>query len=140
MKKLNSLQLSRIFLPGMIERKHGQLVAVCSVGALTSSPTAIVYSGTKWGLNGFMKSLNDELLVHNHDKYIKLITVYPDVMATRKEFCETVDKANQILPRLLPEEVADKTVKGILANKKSICVSQLSPTLYSILGYVFKIK
>lgn len=125
--------MTQIFLSGMIERKRGRIVAICSMAAYASAPMLIVYASTKWGLNGFMKSLNDELLVYNNDKFVKLTTVFPDFMETRKELSEVLDEVNHFLPRLSPEEAADQAVKGILANQKSVNVTHLTPAIYLFL-------
>lgn len=51
---------SRMVLPGMLERQHGSIISVASVaGHIAVSP---LYSGTKYGVRGFMLSLYRELL------------------------------------------------------------------------------
>ncbi len=56
---LSAMLLSRAVLPGMLARRHGAIISVASVaGLLAVSP---LYSGTKFGLRGFMLSLRREL-------------------------------------------------------------------------------
>lgn len=114
------------FLPGMIERKRGRIVSISSITAINTIPSAVVYSATKWGVDGFMSCLYDELSLYDLDEYIKLTTVYPDFTNTRKELAETLDQIKHIIPRLSPTRVADETVRGMLANKRQIYVSDIT--------------
>jgi short-subunit dehydrogenase len=57
---LSAMLISRAVLPGMLARRHGAIISVASVaGHIAISP---LYSGTKYGLRGFMLSLRRELL------------------------------------------------------------------------------
>ncbi len=57
---LSAMLLARAVLPGMLARRHGAIISVASVaGHIAVAP---LYSGTKFGLRGFMLSLRRELL------------------------------------------------------------------------------
>ncbi|XP_070495313.1 17-beta-hydroxysteroid dehydrogenase 13-like [Chironomus tepperi] len=58
----SQMMMSRIFLTGMIERKYGKIMTICSIASIVGGPTLVVYSATKRGLDGFMRSFADELL------------------------------------------------------------------------------
>lgn len=118
--------MSRIFITGMIERKYGKIMTICSIASIVSGPTMVVYSATKRGLDGFMRSLDDEILVAGCDKFIKLTSIYPDFMNTREELTETLDSFSHFLPRLTPERVADDAVKGMLKKKKFVYCSKIT--------------
>ena len=118
--------MSRIFLPGMIERKYGKIMTICSMASVIGGPTIVVYSATKRGLDGFMRSFVDEILVTGNDKFIKLTSVYPDFMNTREELSVTLDSIKHFLPRLTPEKVADDAVKGMLRRKKFVYCSKIT--------------
>jgi short-subunit dehydrogenase len=53
------LLLTRLLLPGMLERKRGSVVCVASVSGLIATET--LYSATKFGVRGFALSLRREL-------------------------------------------------------------------------------
>jgi all-trans-retinol dehydrogenase (NAD+) len=94
----------------MIERKRGHIVAISSMGGQVTFPPAITYCASKFGVRGFMSALYDELCMKDHDELIKLTTVYPSFINTRKELTEI----------LSPGYVAHVIVKGMLHNKSEI--------------------
>ena len=53
--------LFRIFLPSMLERRRGTLVAILSVAARRVFPGWAAYSASKWGLLGLVETLREEL-------------------------------------------------------------------------------
>jgi short-subunit dehydrogenase len=55
------IQLSRLVVPGMIERGKGHIVNISSLSGKTGPPYHTIYSSTKAGLIGFSASLRNEL-------------------------------------------------------------------------------
>ena len=58
---LSPIQLTRLVLPGMIERGDGAIVMLSSMSGKSPTPYNAVYAATKHGLNGFTASLRIEL-------------------------------------------------------------------------------
>jgi all-trans-retinol dehydrogenase (NAD+) len=104
----------------MIERKRGHIVAISSVSGKITFPPAITYCASKFGVRGFMSALYDELCLKDHDEFIKLTTVYPAFINTRKELSDLLDGSNEITPRMTPEYVADEVVKAMLLNQSDV--------------------
>lgn len=104
-----------IFLPGMVERRFGKIVSICSAVTLNPLPAAVVYTATKYGVKGFMNTLYDELCINDYDKFINLTTVYPDFMNTRKDLTDVLEKIKHIPLLITPARVADES---IMAMKK----------------------
>lgn len=104
----------------MVERKRGKIVAIASMSAKLPMPLGVIYSTTKAAIKSLMNNLYEELHCYGDAKYIKLTTVFPGFIATRKELTDFLDKTVELAPRLSPEEVADETVKGMLSNKRDI--------------------
>ena len=117
--------MTRTFLNGMIERQKGRILTICSLASLFTAPTLTVYCATKMGLKGFMQCLSDELYLNNYQKFIKLTSIYPDFINTRREVSETLDQMKHFLPRLTPEKVADVAVRGMLKKKQNVIVSDI---------------
>ncbi|ODM93968.1 17-beta-hydroxysteroid dehydrogenase 13 [Orchesella cincta] len=124
---LSQMWVVREFLPRMIERKCGHIVAICSMAGLIGSRNLSVYSSTKFAVNGFMEALQDELAHLPEGLHIKFTTVYPTS-------CDTSFSKNIVHTRRDPQLVAKKTVEGIRRNKESICI----PPTIVIFGFFLK--
>ncbi|XP_032678941.1 short-chain dehydrogenase/reductase family 16C member 6-like [Odontomachus brunneus] len=71
------------FLPGMIERNYGHIVAISSIAGLAGVPHLTAYSATKFAVKGFMESLEEELRISSNGKsLIKFTTIYPSIVNT----------------------------------------------------------
>jgi len=80
----------RGFLPGMIARKSGHIVAISSGCAIHPMPYMVTYSATKAAVTGFMEGLTEELRQDGHD-FIKTSTVHPYYIATRRDVMEMIN-------------------------------------------------
>ncbi|GAB4180337.1 MAG: 3-ketoacyl-ACP reductase [Calditrichia bacterium] len=70
--------LTKLVLPGMIERKNGTIVNISSLAGKNGFKTGTGYGATKWALRGFAASLMQEVREHN----IRVITVFPGSVNT----------------------------------------------------------
>jgi short-subunit dehydrogenase len=80
---LNTLavsELTRICIPGMIERAQGAVIIVSSVAALQGGPWAAAYTATK----SFGLSLAESLWVELHPRGVDVLALCPGL--TRTEF------------------------------------------------------
>jgi len=105
----------------MIERKRGHIVAIASLASKVALPYSTIYCSTKFGVDGFMRTLGEEISFENHD-FIKLTTVFPYFINTRKELSDIMDFVADESPRLMPSDVADEIVEGIKLNKEQIMI------------------
>ena len=112
----------QIFLEGMIKRKRGHIMATCSMLAKVTYSMATAYCATKYGVDGFMNALYDELCVKDQDEFIKLTTAYPGFVNTRKDLSDMLDKLGDVSPRLTPTFTADAMVNALLQNKRSVII------------------
>ncbi|GAB1866565.1 NADP-retinol dehydrogenase [Camponotus japonicus] len=71
------------FLPSMIEKNHGHIVAISSIAALIGNTHGTVYCPTKSAIKALMESLSYELREYSKEKsLIKFTTVYPALVLT----------------------------------------------------------
>lgn len=115
-------QTVRTFLQSMIDKKRGHIVAIASFSAKITLPLAVAYCTTKFGVKGFMASLYDELCVDDTDEFVKLTTVFPSFINTRKELSDRLDQTDEFTPRMSPDFVANEVVKGILYEKADVTI------------------
>ncbi|XP_020300394.1 short-chain dehydrogenase/reductase family 16C member 6-like [Pseudomyrmex gracilis] len=74
----------KAFLPKMVEKNHGHIVALSSVFGLFGNNEVSTYSSTKFAIRGLMESLRLELYTHsNGNSLIKFTTIYPSLIVTR---------------------------------------------------------
>ncbi|XP_023159690.1 17-beta-hydroxysteroid dehydrogenase 13 isoform X2 [Drosophila hydei] len=70
------------FLPDMIERNEGSIVALSSCAGLFGLANLVPYCGTKFAVRGYMAALAEELRQKNPQTNIKLTTIYPYMIDT----------------------------------------------------------
>ncbi|KAL7744716.1 hypothetical protein ACLKA6_017210 [Drosophila palustris] len=70
------------FLPEMLERNEGSLVALSSCAGLFGLPNLVPYCGTKFAVRGYMAALAEELRQKNPQCNVKLTTIYPYMIDT----------------------------------------------------------
>lgn len=74
----SAYHLTRLLLPGMIEKKNGHIFNMCSIASLKAYPNGGSYSISKFALAGFSKNLREEMKPFN----IKVTAVYPGAVLT----------------------------------------------------------
>lgn len=117
----------RTFLPSMVSQNYGKIISICSMSAINSLPFGATYSATKYGVDGFMNALFDELCVLGLEKKIKLTTIFPDFVTTRKELSTIVEDTMKLkYDMLTPERVVDEAVDAIKLGKRRKIVSDLT--------------
>lgn len=107
----------RAFLKGMIERKRGHILTVASMCSFHPSPYAALYTGTKYFQRGFIDALREQIRQDKLSEYIKLTSIYPYFVATRKDL---MDVADLRFPPITPEHVGHAAVDSLLRNKNSV--------------------
>ena len=109
--------LTKLFLPGMIEKKYGQILNFGSTGSFAPCPLDAVYCATKAYVLSFSSALRAEL----SGTGVTVSTVCPG--ATKTEFAKKANMENTLLFRkfvMEPREVAAIAYRGLMKNKKII--------------------
>ncbi len=102
---LAPIHLTKLVLPGMVERRSGVVVVVSSMSGKSPTPYNAIYTATKHGMNGFVASLRIELL----ETGVHAGVVCPGFVAEAGMWADTGDKA----PAMLPEVPLGKVVAGV---------------------------
>ncbi|GAB1864017.1 NADP-retinol dehydrogenase [Camponotus japonicus] len=71
------------FLPSMIEKNHGHIVALSSIVAFLGATHGTVYCPTKSAVKVLMEAVSDELRIYSKGKsLIQFTTIYPTLILT----------------------------------------------------------
>ncbi|EDV94693.1 epidermal retinol dehydrogenase 2 [Drosophila grimshawi] len=119
------IMTTKEFLPKMITRKSGHLVAVNALAGLVPLPGAGIYTATKYGIMGFMEALRAELRLSDCD-YVRTTVANAYLMRTSGDLPLLSDAGlSSAYPGLPTSYVAEKIVKGVLFNERMIYVPKI---------------
>lgn len=106
---LGTMHAIHAVLPGMIERRRGQLVALGSIAGLIGAPFEAIYSASKFAQVGLMEALAVELSPYG----IGVATVNPGPVST--DFFDTRGHAydRSVPKQVSPERVAEAVVRAL---------------------------
>ncbi|XP_063219563.1 17-beta-hydroxysteroid dehydrogenase 13-like isoform X2 [Bacillus rossius redtenbacheri] len=106
------------FLPGMISRNNGHVVAISSAAAIAPVASEVPYSASKAAVTALMDGMQQEAYFDSKCK-IKFTTVHPYYTATRNDLPV---KFEIRFDRLSPGYVSAEIVKGILQEREMVSV------------------
>lgn len=101
---LSHFWIIQAFLPDMIERNEGSIVALSSCAGLFGLINLVPYCGTKFAVRGYMAALVEELRQKNPQNNVKLTTIYPYMIDTG--LCKNPRYRFPNLFKLIPADVA----------------------------------
>jgi short-subunit dehydrogenase len=133
---LAPMALTRLVLPGMLERKAGHIVNVASIAAKSGAPYAATYSGTKAGLAEWTRALRLEL----SGTGVRFSTIFPGYVREVGMFAKFGVQSPWIVGSCAPSQVARAVVAAIEKSKSetiinsrplrySFIVNELSPSM-----------
>ncbi|MCW8140668.1 MAG: SDR family oxidoreductase [Planctomycetota bacterium] len=126
-------QLSHLFLPKMLERRHGRLMNVASIGAYLPCPTFGVYAASKAYVRNVTEAIDYEL----KGTGVRAISVCPGGTTT-----EFLDAANQqlkpgaSLAMMSAERCARIAVKKMLRGRRNVVTGVLNSLGMWLLRFV----
>lgn len=115
------------FLPGMIERKTGQIVNISSIGVLANSPRFGAYVASKSALDAFSRCLAAEVKGDN-------VTITNIFMPLVRTPMIAPTKLYRYMPALMPNEAALMVAKAIVKKPNSIAsgMGKFASATYSL--------
>lgn len=100
-------------LPHMMNRKHGHIINISSIGVLANATRFSAYVASKAALDAFSRCLSAEVHAHN----IQLTSIYMPLVRTPMI---APTKMYKYVPTLSPEQAADMVATAIIKRPKSI--------------------
>jgi NADP-dependent 3-hydroxy acid dehydrogenase YdfG len=73
-----TMQLTKLVLPFMLERRGGAIINICSQAGLSGKAGEAAYAAAKFGVRGFTQALFEEVREHG----IKVSTIFPGYVDT----------------------------------------------------------
>ncbi|XP_073818322.1 estradiol 17-beta-dehydrogenase 11 [Musca autumnalis] len=119
------IMTTKEFLPKMVQRQSGHVVAVAALSGLVALPGAGIYTATKHGIVGFMEALRCELRESNCD-FIRTTVANTYFMKTSGDLHLLSDAGiSRSYPGLPTAYVAEKIVRGMLLNERMVYVPKI---------------
>jgi short-subunit dehydrogenase len=115
------IQLTRLLMPGMVDRGRGHLVYISSLSGKTASPGSGLYSAAKFGLRGFAAGVREDLVGTG----VGVTVVFPGFIRDAGMFAESGVKLRKGVGTSSPEDVAAAVIRGIERGKGEIDVAPL---------------
>lgn len=115
-------KLTRLVVPGMIERRRGHVLNIASAAGKSGIPYYSVYGSTKHGLVGFSWSLRTELAGHG----IGVSVLCPGFVSDAGMYADRSNNAKppRSMATVTPQEVAAAAIRAVERNKAEIVVAK----------------
>lgn len=110
--------VTRAFLPGMIERKYGDIINVSSTAGLNGNALTSAYSASKFGVLGLTDSLMREVRKHN----IRVSAFIPSTVATDMALDLNLTDGNPEKV-MQPEDIAEILISQLKLNRRVMVVN-----------------
>ena len=118
---LTPVELTRIALPGMLERRRGHVVNIASLAGKAPLAYFHTYNATKFGVVGFSHSLHHELI----DEPVSVSVICPGFI-DREGIYARVEReigADNPMGSSPPEKVGEAVVRAIREDRAEIVIS-----------------
>ena len=114
-------RLTRLVLPGMVQRRKGHIVNIASAAGKTAVPFNAVYSSSKHGLVGFSWSVREEVKPQG----VGVSVVCPGFVSDAGMYHDWSQgtKPPKTSQTVRPEKVAAKTIEAIEKDKAEVIVA-----------------
>ncbi|KAK5985377.1 Short-chain dehydrogenase [Trichostrongylus colubriformis] len=126
---LAHMWMAKAFLPSMIERDSGHIVAVCSMAGIVGAKDIVDYSASKFGAFGFQEALENEMYTRGK-RNIHFTTICTSFVQTRMSADIPVCPTAMLSAEVVAEEIFD----AILTNERILLLPRKAYILYALKG------
>jgi short-subunit dehydrogenase len=126
------MELTRLLLPGMIERNSGQIVNISSGAGKKGTPFNSIYSASKAGLITWSEGIRNELANTN----IGVSVICPGCTNAGMFLALDIPKTKG-LHIAEPTEVADVVIQAIMQNQKEVIIDSLAIKVFFAVSQLF---
>jgi short-subunit dehydrogenase len=113
--------VTRAFLPAMLERNGGCIIAMTSAAAWMTWPGATAYTAGRWAMRGFAEALRADLAgTHIRTMLVTFAKVRSSYFENNPGSEERIPGVQSLLPVLTPEQAAAAIVQGIRCDKREV--------------------
>ncbi|CAH1710112.1 short-chain dehydrogenase/reductase family 16C member 6-like [Aphis gossypii] len=109
--------MNREILPSMLERNCGHIVAMSSMSSMAGVANISTYTVSKWGINGMMECLHNELKQFNCN--VKTTNILPYFIKTNEKVSAFLDIR---FPEIPTHIAGEEMMKGILEERRIFSV------------------
>ena len=119
---LTPMELSRLVLPGMLERRRGHIVNIASLAGKTSLAYFHTYNATKHGVVGFTHAIRHELA----DQPVSTTVICPAFIAREGMYGRVEQEVGPENPlgASPPEKVGEAVVRAVRDDPAEIIISE----------------
>ncbi len=120
---ISTMTLTRLVLPGMVERQRGHVVNIASLAGKAGPPLSETYAASKAGMIGFTQSLRASYFGTG----ISASAICPGFVDSEGMFADRAKASGVAPPRMLgasqPELVARAVIKAVEGDRPEILVT-----------------
>ncbi len=121
------VRLTRLFLPPMLERRHGRILNTASIAGFEPGPTLAVYHATK----AFVLSLSESLATELQETGVTLTALCPG--PTDTDFFDKADMVDtaafQKANLMAPQDVAKAGYEGLMKGERVIVAGGMNKAM-----------
>jgi short-subunit dehydrogenase len=123
--------MAQAIVPKLIKKGEGHLVFISSLSGKVGSPSASLYSATKFGLRGFTFGLREDMRSHG----VGVSVVSPGFVRGAGMWADAEVDPPPMIGTTTPQKVARAVVRAIERNRNEITVAPRRQRFLAEFGY-----
>uniref|UniRef100_A0A1B6DF37 Uncharacterized protein n=2 Tax=Clastoptera arizonana TaxID=38151 RepID=A0A1B6DF37_9HEMI len=126
------------FLPDMVRKNHGHVVAVSSMAGILGLSNLVPYCASKFAVRGLMEAIAEETRENFSQSEVKFTVIYPYIVDTG--LCKKPRiKFPGLLAIVSPSDAAKQIIKAMRLNQTEISIPSGLLTVNNVLR-LFPVK